>query len=100
MSNKIDKVVLIWLNPDRIDHSQARLLQTFSTPSSTPTPFCFDIKDIKASKIASTAFFAYSEQDFTDFLPKSTKNAPLVLPTTLAEEILGWKTSQFSKYAG
>ena len=100
MSSKTGKVVLVWLNPDRITHSQARLLQTFSTPSSTPTPFCFNIQDIEASKIASTAFFAYSEQDFINFLPKSTKNTPLVVPTTLAEEILGWTVFQPSKYAG
>jgi len=100
MSSKIDKVVLIWLNPDRTHHSQARLLQTFSTPSSTPTPFCFNLEDIKASKIASEAFFVHSEQDFIDFLPKSTKNTPLVVSTALAEEILGWKVFQPSKYAG
>jgi hypothetical protein len=81
---------IIWLNPDKKLHPQARLLQTHSTPTSTPTPLSFSQEQLDSKKALKNAFFPITAEDFDSQLPFSSPQRPLVLPTTLANSLLGW----------
>jgi hypothetical protein len=81
---------VIWLNPDKKLHPQARLLQTHSTPTSTPTPLSFSQEQLNSKKALKNAFFPITAEDFDSQLPLSSPQRPLVLSTALANSLLGW----------
>lgn len=83
---------IVWLNPDKKFHPQARLLQTHSTPTSTPTPLSFSEDQLKARKALKNAFFPLTAEDFESQLLLSSPQRPLVLSTALANSLLGWNT--------
>ncbi len=39
---------VIWLNPDKKLHPQARLLQSFCTNTPTPIPYCLSESDLES----------------------------------------------------
>jgi hypothetical protein len=86
---------VIWLNPDKKLHPQARLLQSFCTKTPIPTPYSFSESALEAQKALKNAFYPLTEADFDSQLPLSTPQRPLIVPTTLANTLLGWNT--FSK---
>jgi len=81
---------VVWLNPDKKLHPQARLLQTHSTPTSTPTPLSFSQEQLNSKKALKNAFFPITAEDFDSQLPLSSPQRPLVLSTALANSLLGW----------
>jgi hypothetical protein len=83
---------VVWLNPDKKLHPQARLLQSFCTNTPTPTPYCLSESDLESQAALKNAFRPLTEADFDLQLPKSSPHRPLILSTTLATELLGWQT--------
>ena len=81
---------IVWLNPDKKLHPQARLLQTHSTPTSTPTPLSFSQEQLNSKKALKNAFFPLTAEDFDSQLLLSTPQRPLIVPTSLANSHLGW----------
>ena len=93
-----EQICIVWLNTDRINHPQARLLQTFSTPTTPPTPLCFPVEELEALEFASNVLFVHSEDDFARFLPGSSPKMPLAVPIDIAGDILGWEFFQHSHF--
>jgi len=83
---------VIWLNPDKKLHPQARLLQSFCTNTPTPIPYCLSESDLESQAALKNAFRPLTEADFDLQLPKSSPHRPLILSTTLATKLLGWQT--------
>ena len=81
---------VIWLNPDKKLHPQARLLQSFCTKTPTPTPYSFSESALEAQAALKNAFRPLTEKDFDSQLPLSSPHRPLIVPTTLANSFLGW----------
>jgi len=81
---------VIWLNPDKKLHPQARLLQSFCTKTPTPIPYSFSEVALEAQEALKNAFYPKSEADFDSQLPLSSPHRPLIVPTTLANSLLGW----------
>jgi hypothetical protein len=81
---------VIWLNPDKKLHPQARLLQSFCTKTPTPTPYSFSESALESQAALKNAFYPLTEADFDAQLPLSSPQRPLILSTTLANTLLGW----------
>jgi hypothetical protein len=81
---------VVWLNPDKKLHPQARLLQSFCTNTPTPTPYSFSESALESQAALKNAFHPTTEADFDLQLPLSSPQRPLILSTTLANTLLGW----------
>jgi hypothetical protein len=88
------KYCLIWKNPSLLNHPQARLLQTITTDTTPAVPRAFPIEQIQKLYAKSNLLFATNETELTEKLPISSQEAPIIITTKLATEVLGWETFQ------
>jgi hypothetical protein len=91
-------VAVLWLNPDRETHPQARIFQCLCAANTPPIPLSFRYKDIEASKIGFSSTVVRNEEDFYRFLTDSTRNSPLIVPIKVLEDMFGWEEFLFSYY--
>ena len=88
------KYCLIWKNPSLLNHPQARLLQTVTTNTTPAIPRAFPIEQIQALHSPANLLFATNEAELIEKLPISSQEAPIIITTKLATEVLGWETFQ------
>ena len=86
---------VVWKNPSRLDHPQARLLQTLTSHGTPPRVLAIPRDELTLQN----ATYVASEDDFMKNLNSSTAEAPLIIPTHLVTDLLGWEDFQFTHYA-
>lgn len=95
-----DLYVLLWANPEREFHRNARPYETFSTKTSTPVPYAFPFEEIKSSNTRKKYTFVTDVEDFYERLDNSTKNNPIALHLPTAESAFGWQDFEFCHFFG
>ena len=90
-----DLCCVVWLNPSRSDHPQSRLLQALTSHGTPPKPLSIPREELQAFK---NATYIYSEDGFQKSLNSSSPEAPIIISTELATEMLGWEDFQFTHY--
>lgn len=81
-----DLAVVIWLNPEKYERPQARLLETLTDRSSTD-PMAFPIRSLQLT--LPNPHIA-TETDIQDRILSSTRDDPVIVPLPLAITELGW----------
>jgi hypothetical protein len=91
MTDETAQVCVVWYNADRKTNPQSRYLQALSTDSKPITPLSFDINDLSVLDSFKNAIFVASEADLFKNLPISSRKVPLIMPTQVARQLLGWQ---------
>jgi len=91
MTDDRAQVCVFWYNADRKTNPQSRYLQALSTDSRPITPLSFDVTDLSGLDAFKNAIFVTSEADLFKNLPISSRKVPLIMPTHIARQLLGWQ---------
>jgi hypothetical protein len=84
-----DHAVVVWANPDFKKKGQKRLLETIISQYSSD-PIAFPISTLENTLHGATFMTEESELILGDVLLSSSEAAPVVIPTQIAEKLLGW----------
>ena len=89
-----DPCCVVWKNPSRLEHPQARLLQALTSYGTPPTPLAIPREELTIKD----ATYISSENDFLKSLNSSSPEAPLIVPINLATDLLGWEDFTYTHY--
>lgn len=84
-----DHAIVVWANPDFQKKGQKRLLETIISQYSSD-PIAFPILTLKDTLHDATFMTEESELTLGEVLLSSNEAAPVVIPTQIAEKLLGW----------
>lgn len=84
-----DHAIVVWANPDFKIQGQKRLLETIISQYSSD-PIAFPISILKNTLHNATFMAEESELTLGEVLLSSSEAAPVVIPTQIAEKLLGW----------
>lgn len=86
---------VVWKNPSREEHPQSRLLQALTSHGTPPLPLAIPREELQSFRDAT---YVSNEDEFIKNLNSSSQQAPLILSTELATQLLGWDSFQPSHY--
>jgi hypothetical protein len=80
--------ILVWMNPDRDNKPQSRLLMTL-TDRLSPHPMAFPLKTLQNTPEFASCPLATPET-LADLLVASTPTTPIIILLPIAQDQLGW----------